>query len=87
MPALIATGDIPLLPPRQLKGITCLFDAVDQFVVANLYPDKARIHRIANCGHLLLVDAKAECLGLIKDLLAEHMTPASAAAGPTVSST
>ncbi|MGH6908727.1 MAG: alpha/beta fold hydrolase, partial [Phenylobacterium sp.] len=87
VPTLIATGDIRLLPPRRLNGVTCLFDAVDQFVVAQLYPDKARIHRIANCGHLLLVDAKAECLQLIRDLVAEHMTPATAPAAPKVSST
>lgn len=87
VPALIATGDIRLLPPRRVNGVTCLFDPVDQFVVAHLYPDKARIHRIANCGHLLLVDAKAECLVLIQDLLAEHTTAASAPADPTISST
>jgi len=83
MAALIVTGDIRLLPPRRLNGVTCLFDPVDQFVVANLYPDKARIHRIANCGHLVLTDAKEECLGLIRELLAEHMT---APAAPTISS-
>jgi pimeloyl-ACP methyl ester carboxylesterase len=87
MPALIATGDIRLLPPRQVNGVTCLFDAVDQFVVDQLYPDKARIHRIAGCGHLLLDDARAECLRLIHGLLAEHMTTTSARADPTVSST
>lgn len=73
MPALIATGDIRLLPPRRLIGVTCLFDAVDQFVVGELYPDKASIRRLANCGHLLLVDAKDECLALIRELLADHL--------------
>ena len=83
MPALIATGDVRLLPPRRLEGVTCLFDPVDQFVVANLYPDKARIHRIANCGHLLLVDARDECLALIRGLLTEHLgATASAPATP-----
>jgi pimeloyl-ACP methyl ester carboxylesterase len=77
MPALIATGDVRLLPPRRMNGVTCLFDAVDQFVVAQLYPGKARIHRVANCGHLLLIDAKEQCLELIRGLLAEHMDVAA----------
>jgi len=86
MPAVIATGDIRLLPPRRLNGVTCLFDPVDQFVVANLYPDKARIHHIANCGHLVLTDATEACLRLIHELLAEHMTASDAPAAPTISS-
>ncbi|HEX4712952.1 alpha/beta fold hydrolase [Phenylobacterium sp.] len=73
VPTLIATGDVRLLPPRRLKGVTCLFDAVDRFVVERLYPDRARVHQIANCGHLLLVEAEAECLALIKSTLAEHV--------------
>lgn len=87
IPALIATGDIRLLPPRRVNGVTCVFDAVDQFVVGQLYPDKARLHRIANCGHLLLVDAKDECLRLIQELLAEHMTTVDVPADSAISST
>ena len=71
-PTLIATGDIALLPPRRVNGITCLFDAVDQFVVSQLYPGKASIRRISNCGHLLLVDAKDECRKLVVELLQQY---------------
>ena len=33
IPAVIATGDIPLLPPRTISDVACLFDDVDRFVV------------------------------------------------------
>lgn len=85
VPALIATGDLALLPPRTVAGLTCLFDPVDEFVVAQLYPGKAPVHHLANCGHLLLIDAKERCLELIRGLIAEHMeTPV--AAGRTTNS-
>ncbi|KRB41977.1 hypothetical protein ASE02_03965 [Phenylobacterium sp. Root700] len=73
VPTVIATGDIPLLPPRQLSGVTCLFDPVDQFVARTLYPGKTEIELIANCGHLLLVDAPSACLDIVRRMLAEHL--------------
>lgn len=73
VPTVIATGDVPLLPARAREGLPCLFDQVDQFVVTNLYPDKARICEFPNCGHLLLADAVDPCLGLIRELLDEHL--------------
>lgn len=78
VPTVVATGDIPLLPPRQLQGVTCLFDPVDQFVLKTLYADKAQFRQIENCGHLLLVDAKPQCLEIIRAMLAEHLDTATA---------
>jgi len=65
VPTIIATGDVPLFPPRTLNGVACVFDEVDQFVVEHLYPGRARIHLVQNCGHLLLVDAEDQCRELI----------------------
>ena len=74
VPAVIATGDVPLLPPRQMAGVACLFDAVDRFVVETLYPGKIRFEQIANCGHVLFADAPAACreivAGMVQDLRA-----------------
>jgi pimeloyl-ACP methyl ester carboxylesterase len=72
-PAVIATGDISLLPPRPVDGVTCLFDQVDQFVLAEFYAHKAELRRIDNCGHLLLTDARPRCLEIIRSMLAEHL--------------
>jgi pimeloyl-ACP methyl ester carboxylesterase len=72
VPTVIATGDIPLLPPRQIDATPCLFDAVDCFVTEHLYPGKVQIIRIPNSGHLLLTHATDACLAPIVTLLAEH---------------
>lgn len=68
-PAVIATGDIPLLPPRWLDGVTCLFDPVDHFVVETFYPGKVTVEQIHGCGHLLLIDAPSACRAIILRLL------------------
>ena len=73
VPALIVTGDIPLLPPRPLNRVACLFDEVDRFVVEKLYPGKAQVHQCTDAGHLILAEARSECLALIKAMLAEHV--------------
>jgi pimeloyl-ACP methyl ester carboxylesterase len=74
VPAVIATGDVPLLPPRSMSGIACLFDAVDRFVLENLYPGKVRIEQIPNCGHVLLVSAPGTCREIVADMLRELAT-------------
>jgi pimeloyl-ACP methyl ester carboxylesterase len=73
VPGVIATGDLPLLPPRSIPEVPCLIDPVDRFVIEQLYADKVRVEQIANCGHLLLVDAVKPCLDLIKSLLIQHV--------------
>lgn len=66
IPVHIATGDLPLLPPRSVKGLPCLLDDVDRFVLANLYSAQVKLHAIEDCGHLLLIDQRAQCLDLIR---------------------
>jgi pimeloyl-ACP methyl ester carboxylesterase len=66
---VIATGDVPLLPIRRTTRIACLFDAVDRFVVDQLYPGKAHVVQIPDCGHVVLGDAPEACLELIVGLL------------------
>jgi len=78
VPTVIATGDIPLLPPRRLSGVACLFDDVDRFVVQTLYPGKAQLEQIPNCGHVMLEQAEEACLKIIRSLL---VTLAAEAAG------
>lgn len=73
---VIATGDVPLLPPRRLTRVACLFDAVDRFVIDSLYPEKALVVQIPDCGHVVLIDAPETCLELIASLLS---SPAFAA--------
>jgi pimeloyl-ACP methyl ester carboxylesterase len=73
VPVLIATGDVALQPPRSMTRAPSLFDGVDQFVAAELFPGKVEVERIADCGHLLLVDAPDACIAIIRRLLAEHV--------------
>ncbi|MBI1198284.1 MAG: alpha/beta fold hydrolase [Phenylobacterium sp.] len=79
IPTVIAAGDTPLFPPRNMDGSTTIFDAVDEFVTRNLYPGRIEIERIANCGHLVLVEAAQASLAIIMRLLAAHAPPAPAA--------
>jgi len=72
VPAVIATGDVPLLPQRAKQLDTSIFDSVDQFVAKKLYPDKAQIERVPNCGHLMLIDAVQPCEAMIQRMLATH---------------
>jgi hypothetical protein len=72
-PAIIATGDVPLLPPRVVEGAApCVFDATDRIVLESQHPGKVGVHQIPNCGHLLLVDARPACLELIKSMIRRH---------------
>lgn len=70
IPAVIATGDIPLHPARRVEGVACLVDAVDAFVLENLYPGKVELVHVPLCGHLLLTDAQDACDSIIRRLLA-----------------
>ena len=69
VPAVIATGDVSLLPPRELDRAACLVDQVDRFVIKELYGEAIQIKQIPNCGHLLLIDAVGPCLEVIRSLL------------------
>lgn len=71
VPIHVATGDLPLLPPRATTGVPCVIDEVDRFVMERLYADKVDIHVLENCGHLVLADRRATCLDLIRRLLTE----------------
>jgi len=73
LPTVIATGDLALMPPRRVDGLTSLFDSVDRFVLEQLYPGKVEIQQLSDCGHLLLIDAKDRCLQIIKSMLAKHL--------------
>ena len=69
VPTVIATGDSALLPPRRMHGVACLIDDVDRFVLEQLYPSKAEMVCVPNCGHLLLIDAQDACEAIIRRLL------------------
>jgi pimeloyl-ACP methyl ester carboxylesterase len=71
VPAVIATGDVPLHPPRRSQGVPCMFDAVDRFVIETFYPGKAQLRQIANCGHVVLSDAPEACRDIIVTMLAD----------------
>jgi pimeloyl-ACP methyl ester carboxylesterase len=73
LPTVIATGDLALMPPRSVEGLTCLFDGVDRFVLERLYPGKVEIQQFQDCGHLLLIDAQDRCLQIITSMLANHV--------------
>ena len=77
VPTLIATGDNPPFPVRQHKGLVCLFDEVDAFVINTFYPGKVRLHKVTGSGHLLLTDVPGECLRLINVILANHVGPSN----------
>jgi pimeloyl-ACP methyl ester carboxylesterase len=68
VPAVIATGDVPLLPPRRMMKVACLFDVVDRFVVETHYPGKAQIRLIPDCGHVLLVEAPDTCRKIVAEM-------------------
>jgi pimeloyl-ACP methyl ester carboxylesterase len=71
VPAVIATGDVPLLPLRRTATVTCVFDAVDRFVVETVYPGKAVIEPIEGCGHLLMTQAPQALLPIVRRMLAD----------------
>lgn len=65
VPTVIATGDLPLLPPRKMSGISCVFDKVDEFVSQKLYGDFFQFKKIRNCDHLLLINSTVDCREII----------------------
>jgi pimeloyl-ACP methyl ester carboxylesterase len=73
LPTLIAAGDLALQPPRSLTRPPSIFDKVDEFVVGELYPGKVEFLRIADCGHLLLSDARDTAVAIIRRMLADHV--------------
>ena len=73
VPGVIATGDVPLLPPRRMTTASSVFDDVDAFVTQNLYPGKVRIERIQDCGHLLLIEARQRCLAIMQRQISESV--------------
>lgn len=75
VPAVLATGDVPLQPPRLTDGPTCVFDAVDEYVALKVQNGKVAFERIHNAGHLLLADAPDECLRIIRGLIDDHLGP------------
>lgn len=64
-PILILTGDVPLFPARNVNAVPCLIDEVDQYVISRLVGNIAQLEIVPDCGHLLLVDAKQKCRGII----------------------
>lgn len=69
VPAVILAGDLELFPPRDFRGVACLLDSVDRFILEQFYRDKVEVHQIRDSGHLLLVDRVGPSLGQIKTLL------------------
>lgn len=70
IPVHIVTGDMPLMPPRQVEVPPCIFDDVDKYVVETFFRQGIEVHRIKDCGHLLLNEKKDECLRIIVDVIA-----------------
>lgn len=69
VPALILTGDIPLLPPRQTTSVPCVMDEVDRFVIERLYRGQVTVKTLHRSGHLVLFDAVSDCRQLIEDFV------------------
>lgn len=72
LPAVIATGDLPLMPPRLTEEYPCVFDPVDRYVIETHYAGRADIHTIEGVGHLLLKDAVEPLRQLIVGMLEQH---------------
>lgn len=72
VPAVIVTGDVPLLPPRPLADneTTCVFEDVDREVLEERYPGKVEVRKVAGSSHLLLVEARPQLLEIIRGMLA-----------------
>lgn len=72
LPAMIVAGDQDLHPARSVVRPVTLFDAVDEFVTRQLYPHVA-FERIADCGHLVLLDKPDACAAVIRRLIDDHV--------------
>ena len=64
-PILVLTGDVPLLPPRNINAVPCLVDDVDRYVMDRLAANNVCFEVVSGCGHVLLVDAKERCRNVI----------------------
>lgn len=67
-PVSILTGDLELLPPRQIDGAPCCLDGTDRYIVETFFADRATFQRKADAGHLLLVDHPGWCHDQLSDL-------------------
>ncbi|MBP7702139.1 MAG: alpha/beta hydrolase [Phenylobacterium sp.] len=72
-PIALATGDNPLMPPRNNARHPCLFDELDRYIVNTYYPGAADIRTFAGSGHLLLEDAVEPIRALIVEMLERHL--------------
>lgn len=62
VPALVLTGDFLLPPvPMPSQGVPCLMDHVDRYIIEQLFPGRAEIKIVPDCGHLMLIDAIDPC--------------------------
>ena len=75
VPALMLTGDTPLLPPRQTASVPCVMDEVDRFVIERLYRDRVSVEVLDRSGHLVLFDAAAECRAHIECFITGAVSP------------
>lgn len=65
VPVLILTGDVPLFPVRSCNAVPCLIDDVDRHVVGRLAANKVEFKTVADCGHVLLVEAGEQCRKMV----------------------
>lgn len=77
VPALILTGDVPLFPIRNAHTVPCVVDDVDRHFVGRFAGEHIQLRVIADCGHVLLVNAKQECGRIIAQFCAT-LTPEKA---------
>jgi pimeloyl-ACP methyl ester carboxylesterase len=70
-PILILTGDVPLFPVRNVNAVPSLVDEIDRYVISRFAGDKAKVEIVANCGHLLLIDAQQQCRRLIAEFFVQ----------------
>lgn len=76
LPLVIATGDVPLMPPRVTTANEhpCVFDPVDRHVIETHYTGRADIRTFEGAGHLLLKDAIEPLRQLIVSMLDQHVS-------------
>ena len=64
IPIHVVTGDIPLMPPRELPRPPALIDENDKAVLRT--KPNVTLHIVPGIGHLLLTDAEERCLTLLE---------------------
>ena len=65
VPIHIITGDVPLLPIRNVASVPCLIDDVDRYVVRRLFGDALQLAIVTDCGHHVLIDGEEECRKIV----------------------